>query len=295
VGRVAIAVWIAVAGALTAVLASRGIMMPLTGISCGSPAWDSTLRDVYIDALPSFRHSSRVLDRRDVRRIASGGFLGWRALEAFRARLMQPWIVVFCASILVVYGLLFAIGELYDRYLIFVVPALAILLIRVGPRALLGDAAHRAGRREKTARSANDGSAPGAGPQQGDPSRAAIAASILTILVSATFAVAGTHDYLAWNRARWRALQDLVAVKSVPPAAIDGGFEFNGFYLYDPGYRPPPDKSWWWVHDDEYMIAFGPMDGWAEISRWPWTSWIFPGERAILTLRRSGRAGRGAG
>ena len=36
---------------------------------------------------------------------------------------------------------------------------------------------------------------------------------------------------------------------------IDGGFEFNSYYLYG-RVNPSVEKSWWSVVDDEYIISF---------------------------------------
>ena len=84
---------------------------------------------------------------------------------------------------------------------------------------------------------------------------------------TAWFAVSATHDYLAWNRARWAALADLTQRDHVDPSRIDGGFEFNALHYY--GRRPARSGlSWWWVQDDEYRVAFGPMDGYVTLTSW---------------------------
>lgn len=75
-----------------------------------------------------------------------------------------------------------------------------------------------------------------------------------------------THDYQAWQHARWKAGQDLLA-QGIDPRRIDGGFEFNGYYLYG-RVNPPPAKSFWWVADDEYVIAFScePFPNYRQVS-----------------------------
>ncbi len=55
-------------------------------------------------------------------------------------------------------------------------------------------------------------------------------------------AAIAAHDYQAWQHARWRAAQDLLA-QGVDPKQIDGGFEFNSYYLYG-RVNPSPKKSW---------------------------------------------------
>jgi hypothetical protein len=101
------------------------------------------------------------------------------------------------------------------------------------------------------------------------------------------FSISGTHDYLAWNRARWQALNNLETEQRVRPDDIDGGFEFNGWYLYDPNYRASPGKSWYWVARDDFMIAFGPVPGFSEMKRYNFQRWLPPGKGSILILRRT--------
>lgn len=45
------------------------------------------------------------------------------------------------------------------------------------------------------------------------------------------FSLAGVQDYLAWNGARWEAVDYLRSERGVGDLEIDGGFEYNGSYL----------------------------------------------------------------
>jgi hypothetical protein len=60
----------------------------------------------------------------------------------------------------------------------------------------------------------------------------------------------------------------------VSPRQIDGGYEFNGWYLAGPFYRRVPNKSPWWVDDDEYIIASGPLGGYREVRRFAFRRWL---------------------
>jgi hypothetical protein len=100
------------------------------------------------------------------------------------------------------------------------------------------------------------------------------------------FSITATHDYLAWNRARWQALNHLTQQEQLSPEEIDGGFEFNGWYLYDYDYQEHSDKSWWWVIDDEYLVSFGPVEGYYEIDRYEFTRWLPPRKDYIFLLHR---------
>jgi hypothetical protein len=111
--------------------------------------------------------------------------------------------------------------------------------------------------------------------------------AIASLVLYGTFSIAGTHDYLSWNRARWQALNNLAVEQRVTPIDIDGGFEFNGWYLYDLNYIPRLKKSWWWVFRDDFMVTFGPVPEFTEIRRYPFRRWLPPGEGNILVLRRS--------
>ena len=90
------------------------------------------------------------------------------------------------------------------------------------------------------------------------------------------FSVGATHDYLAWNRVRWQALNTMMKQDRIPPTDIDGGLEFNGLYLYNEAYKMTPEKSFWWVERDTYVVGASLLPGYAqfrqyEVNRWlPW-------------------------
>lgn len=110
-------------------------------------------------------------------------------------------------------------------------------------------------------------------------------ASWAALLLLAAFSMAGTHDYLSWNRARQAALNHLVNEQKIPPEKIDGGFEFNGWY------KPGPiehgrAKSWWWVASDEYCVTFGPLDGFQCVAKFPFTRWLPPATDSLCVLKK---------
>jgi 4-amino-4-deoxy-L-arabinose transferase-like glycosyltransferase len=90
----------------------------------------------------------------------------------------------------------------------------------------------------------------------------------------AAYAIGGAHDYLAWNRTRWRLTDGLLAA-GVSPHDIDGGVEFNGWYLTsDPHYSAIPGKRDWWVDRDTYVISSGPLAGYHEAQSESYFSWL---------------------
>jgi len=54
-------------------------------------------------------------------------------------------------------------------------------------------------------------------------------------------------------------LNDLNSVQKISPKSIDGGYELSGWLLADKKYKQTPSKSYWWVDEDDYVIASGPL------------------------------------
>jgi len=100
------------------------------------------------------------------------------------------------------------------------------------------------------------------------------------------FAVSATHDYLAWNRAKWKALTVLTEDLKVSPREIDGGYEFNGINNFNINYVQTKDKSWWWVYDDKYIVTMGMLPGYNKYIEVSYTSWVLNKKRSVLVLKR---------
>jgi hypothetical protein len=154
---------------------------------------------------------------------------------------------IYCAPLL--------LTKFYDRYLIAILPLLICL-------AVMSAAGASAGRQ-----------------------RLSIAIVGSMVAVWMVYSVAATRDYMTWNRARWDLLQVAIS-KGVRPTRIDGGLEFNALYFYDPGYRHSGEKSWWWVHDDQYLVAMGSVSGYEMVSRRGYQRWLPPQRAQVLLLRR---------
>lgn len=169
-----------------------------------------------------------------------------------------PYVLVATMTITYLVILLVVVGRftLFDRYLLIFLP-LVVLLI--------GSVWHTELAKQKALK---------------------VAPIVLLILYGA-FSVGATHDYLEWNRTRWVALNDLVNIEKISPTKIDGGYEFNGWYLYDKNYKQSKLKSWWWVIDDEYVVAAGPLPGYTEVKRYPVHRWLNLTASDIIILRRA--------
>ena len=107
-----------------------------------------------------------------------------------------------------------------------------------------------------------------------------------TLLATVIFAILGTHDYMAWNRARWDAIAELERSHTADAHNLDGGFEYNALRSFDLKYIPPASKSWWWVNDDAYLIAFAPIEGYAPYARYSYERYLMPGTQDVYVLRK---------
>jgi len=193
---------------------------------------------------------------------------------------------VFVAAVLVAYLGPFVVTDYFDRYLLPMLPFVLVLWARAWPRA--EPVAADSGPSSKPA----DGS-PG---QRRDRSlqptggwvRTRQAFALAWIGSTLALSAAATHDYFAWNRARWAAIRDAES-RGATPDTIDGGYEYNGFYRYEAKDRgPTPGKSWWWVRDDVYVAAFAPLAGYEIARRFPVERWLSRTPAEVLLLRRSG-------
>jgi hypothetical protein len=147
-------------------------------------------------------------------------------------------------------------GPFFDRYLIPIIPLLAIAI----PSALPST--------------------------EGFNLRICSLAAVI-LLAAALLAVGGTRDYLAWNRLRWQATDYLMTNNHVKATEIDGGFEFNGFYMYDPHYQEKPHKSIWWVQNDTYLISNGPVQGYEVARKYSYSHWLPCYTGQLLVLQKS--------
>jgi hypothetical protein len=109
------------------------------------------------------------------------------------------------------------------------------------------------------------------------------------------FAVAGTSDYLNWNRARWAGINYLLDEKNVATYRIDGGVEYNGLYTYDlvTKRKVPVKGMWWWVVDNKYQVTYNaPKRNYMPIKTIPYFSWLHFEERNIYINERIRRRRR---
>ena len=120
------------------------------------------------------------------------------------------------------------------------------------------------------------------------PHRKLALPSAALLLPIACYSVAGTHDYLSWNRARWKALRYVGEHQQAPYHQVNGGFEYNGSMLYaDDSLRAKKTQKWWTEKDDRYVITFGRIADYQVVRTYQYDRWLLPASGQIFILEPS--------
>jgi len=98
-----------------------------------------------------------------------------------------------------------------------------------------------------------------------------IVATLCILMISLT----GTNDFMNLYRARLAGTDYLEKTLKIPPDNIDGGFEYGAWHFYDYHYKETPDKNWWYVRGDDYMVSEGRVKGYEIIREVPFST-LFP-------------------
>ncbi len=164
--------------------------------------------------------------------------------------------------------------ELFDRYLIFVLPSFLVLIMTLENN--LKD--------KKIAQKT-------------------MIISWCFVILLAGFSITATHDYLARNRVRWEALNTLMEQANVSPLNINGGSEFNGWYLgnnletCNPDYSPEQTNVDWesftclWGNlpkdnVDSYTVAFIPKEEYTIKNVYYFRRWLPWRQESLYVLRK---------
>jgi hypothetical protein len=109
--------------------------------------------------------------------------------------------------------------------------------------------------------------------------------AVVPVVIYLYFSLAATHDYLAWNRAKWQAFQQLQA-QGVGIEQMDAGYELNGWYNYGQKRYEDDQHSFWWVTDDTYLLTFGPVAGYHQIGEVSFQRWLWWRTDSIHILQK---------
>jgi hypothetical protein len=118
------------------------------------------------------------------------------------------------------------------------------------------------------------------------------------MLPLAFFTVAGMHDYFRWNEARWRLVDQALAL-GIPSTSIDGGYEVNGWLSLDAirnGTAPrnacigrcncAANNGLWSCFDDSYRVWMSVPSDYEEVARETPRYWLGTSRTVFLSRRR---------
>jgi hypothetical protein len=115
--------------------------------------------------------------------------------------------------------------------------------------------------------------------------RAGRVAAGMLLTVFAVFAIAGTAEYLAWNRARWDAYAALRA-RGVRLEQMDGGYEINSMLALRAG-RKDLGKPGVGVVDDRFILTFNErVRGYARRDAFPYERWLGLGTPGAVYIQQ---------
>lgn len=141
----------------------------------------------------------------------------------------------------------FLIVGIYDRYLIFLIPLVVVLLIHQSSFNF---------------------------------SFKAKVFSLVFSLIIGFFSICATHDLLSWNRVRWEVLTNLNH-SGVPLNQIQGGVEFNCWHHYSDN-----TPQWWKKISPEYTLTFKKLPNYETISEHSYSRWL-PGKGTLLLSKKT--------
>lgn len=116
-------------------------------------------------------------------------------------------------------------------------------------------------------------------------SRVARILAVVFLCFASFFAICATRDYLAWNRARWQAINDLIENQKVQAKDIDGGFEFNGWHAYETLYKKSR-RPFRLGGDIEYRVGFGAIPGYKMVKEFEYDQFLPPHKAKIVVLKK---------
>jgi hypothetical protein len=118
------------------------------------------------------------------------------------------------------------------------------------------------------------------------------APALVVTIALGCFSVLATRDFMELKRHQKMAQDFLLRELHVDPCRVDGGFEFNGWHCYDPAFKPRPGLSWWWVSEEDYVIALGELPGYGTVRRFPFGRLVGQSGAIHVLQPETGRNGR---
>lgn len=171
------------------------------------------------------------------------------------ARLTNPLLLFTILNLI----LIFMSPNIYDRYLVVLMPGVIALVV-------------------------------------GTPGRAHWRAGVIGLVMLAACSLGLMHDWLEWNSARW-ALGRRALSRGISPADIEGGLEWDSWYSPYPvaasgpmhptgGLMLPFNRQRFPHITGRYALSFSPVDRVDVIDSQPYQLWLVSGANNFLLIER---------
>jgi hypothetical protein len=184
--------------------------------------------------------------------------------RAIRWRSRGAWLHPLVLFALFQMPFLLIVPIVFDRYLLFLLPAALALVASWKP--------------------------------EGSGEAASLRGKVAALLAVGAFGLASLglmHDWLAWNAARWE-LGRRALVRHLDPLDVEGGVEWDGWFGGPTKTPMPPGQSRWpvlpfthlWfpLTTGHYALSFSDLPGARRLDAEPYSLWLRPGKRRFLLL-----------
>ncbi|MBX9570399.1 MAG: glycosyltransferase family 39 protein [Candidatus Obscuribacterales bacterium] len=213
----------------------------------------------------------------------------------------------FSAGSLTAYVCLFMVVLRFDRYILPLLPILLLILVFDLSKRIRAELSSRPDSPDSTAQKQTGTDRTSALHTSKIAIKASIACSAVALLFLGTYSILALHDLFNFTRARWQALNFLLA-QDISPRRIDGGPEFNipnNIWLLNlmnqaedacdykarlKGEHAGSGYRWWPVPSTEFVVSQVPISGYEQIGRFPYFSDIKLSTSSILVLKKSQRS-----
>ena len=119
------------------------------------------------------------------------------------------------------------------------------------------------------------------------PPRWRLAAATALLAVVMAFDTTALHDFMAFNRARWDAVNALLA-EGMAPETIEAGFEANRWLTYRAPLSYAEVATWWTPRPSATaVISLAGAEGWSPSATYPFSRWLGAGPGQVYVLRQS--------
>ena len=111
----------------------------------------------------------------------------------------------------------------------------------------------------------------------------------LVLIVAISLPLILVSDFMKWQRSRNKLTNRALIIFGAKQEQIDGGFEYNAWHKVAPIGEVTYDmdaKSWWFVADDQYIIAStAALNNYKPIDSLRTLTWINPLEKVYILKR----------